>query len=91
MQQVYQPLDSMQAAMLLGMLISEGIQGHLQGEHLLGAMGELPALGLLSIWVADGDAARARELIRAYEQAVPCSQDAVVDDDNGLQSGSLQC
>lgn len=91
MQQIYQPLDSMQARILLDMLASEGIQAHLQGEHLLGAMGELPALGLLSIWVADADAQRAVELIHDYQNASPCLPDDAEDASLLTGSGVLEC
>lgn len=88
MQRIHEPLDLVQAQLLVSMLASEGINAHVQGEHLLGAMGELPAIGLLSIWVQDGDAVRARELVLAYEQATPCM------DEEGAPvrgPGILQC
>ena len=46
MQRIYEPQDLLEAELLLGMLASEGVEAHLAGRHLLGAVGELPALGL---------------------------------------------
>jgi hypothetical protein len=71
MQRVYEPQDLLEAELLLGMLASEGVEAHLAGRHLLGAMGELPALGLLGLLVEDDDAERARRLIAAYNTAAP--------------------
>jgi hypothetical protein len=71
MQRIYEPQNLLEAHMLIGMLASEGIDAYLAGGHLLGAMGELPALGLLGLMVGDGQAERARGLIAAYNAADP--------------------
>ena len=71
MQRVYEPQDLLEAELLLGMLASEGVEAHLAGRHLLGAVGELPALGLLGLLVEDEEAERARRLIAAYNAAAP--------------------
>ncbi len=71
MQRIYEPQDLLEAELLLGMLASEGVEAHLAGRHLLGAVGELPALGLLGLCVDDLQADRARGLIAAYNAAVP--------------------
>ena len=71
MQRIYEPQDLLEAELLLGMLASEGVEAHLAGRHLLGAVGELPALGLLGLLVEDEEADRARRLIAAYNAAAP--------------------
>lgn len=71
MQRIYEPQDLLEAELLLGMLASEGVEAHLAGRHLLGAVGELPALGLLGLLVEDEEAERARRLIAAYNAAAP--------------------
>ena len=71
MQRIYEPQDLLEAELLLGMLASEGVAAHLAGRHLLGAVGELPALGLLGLLVEDEEAERARRLIAAYNAAAP--------------------
>ncbi|WP_278959281.1 putative signal transducing protein [Aquipseudomonas alcaligenes] len=71
MQRIYEPQDLLEAELLLGMLASKGVEAHLAGRHLLGAVGELPALGLLGLLVEDEEAERARRLIAAYNAAAP--------------------
>jgi len=71
MQRIYEPQDLLEAELLLGMLASEGVEAHLAGRHLLGAVGELPALGLLGLLVEDEEAERARRLIAAYNASAP--------------------
>ena len=71
MQRIYEPQDLLEAELLLGMLASEGVEAHLAGRDLLGAVGELPALGLLGLLVEDEEAERARRLIAAYNAAAP--------------------
>ena len=75
MQRIYEPQDLLEAELLLGMLASEGVEAHLAGRHLLGAVGELPALGLLGLLVEDEEAERARRLIAAYNAAQPLPGD----------------
>ena len=48
MLRIYEPRDLMEAQMLVGMLETEGIEARVVGSDLLGAIGELPALGLLT-------------------------------------------
>lgn len=71
MQRIYEPQDLIEAELLLGMLASEGVEAHLAGGHLLGAIGELPPAGLLGLLVEDQQAERARGLIAAYNAAQP--------------------
>ena len=86
MQRVYEPQDLLEAQLLLGMLASEGITAHLAGQQLLGAMGELPAAGLLGLMVADEQAQRACGLIADYNAAQPLPDGAPPD-----HEGSLLC
>ena len=71
MQRIYEPQDLLEAELLLGMLASEGVEAHLAGRHLLGAVGELPARGLLGLLVEDEEAERARRVVAAYNAAAP--------------------
>ena len=89
MQRIHEPVDFIEAQMLISMLHSEVISVHLQGADLIGGMGELPALGLLGLMVDDQQAIRARELIVDYQQATPLideAQEALVD-----PHGFLEC
>lgn len=75
MQRIYEPQTLLEGEMLVGMLASEGVTAHLLGQHLVGAVGELPVFGLLAVLVADEDAERARALIGAYNAAQPVPGD----------------
>lgn len=56
-----------EAHLLKGMLEQCDIDVTLQGESLLGAAGELPASGLLQLWVDKTSVEQARALIAEYE------------------------
>lgn len=73
MQRIYEPASLLEAQMLLGMLENEGIDAHLAGRDLIGGMGDLPAMGLLGLLVADEHADEARQLIGEYNAALPVS------------------
>ncbi|SEC11632.1 Signal transducing protein [Pseudomonas sp. 8BK] len=75
MQRIYEPQDLMEGELLLGMLASEGIEAYLTGQHLAGAVGELPACGLLGVMVEDDQAYSAQQLIAAYNAALPLPGD----------------
>ena len=90
MQRIHEPTDLMEAQMLISMLRGEGIEVYLQGENLVGGMGELPALGLLGLMVADEHAQLARELIASYQQATPVVE-GTADAQHIIKRGVLEC
>ena len=75
MQRIYEPENLMEGELLQGMLASEGVEAHLVGRDLLGATGELPVYGLLGLAVENDQAQYARELIAAYNAALPVPGD----------------
>jgi hypothetical protein len=75
MQRIYEPQDLMEGELLQGMLASEGIEAYLTGQHLAGAVGELPACGLLGLMVEDAQAHSAQQLIAEYNAALPLPGD----------------
>mgnify|MGYP003612937052 CR=1 FL=1 len=75
MQRIYEPENLMEGELLQGMLASEGIEAHLVGRDLLGVTGELPVYGLLGLAVDNDQAQYARELIAAYNAALPMPGD----------------
>jgi len=68
-QVAYTPENIIDAHLVKGLLASVGIHSHIRGEHLVGAMGELPAIGLLAVMVADEDLASARAVVLDWETA----------------------
>jgi hypothetical protein len=71
MQRIYEPENLMEGELLQSMLASEGVEAHLVGRDLLGGVGELPVFGLLGLSVENDQAQYARELIAAYNAALP--------------------
>lgn len=71
MKTLYEAANAIEAHMLQDLLRQEGIAAHVQGEHLQGAMGELPAAGLVRLLVDEDDHAAARALIDRWEAAQP--------------------
>ena len=75
MQKIYEPENLLEGELLQGMLASEGVQAHLTGRDLLGGVGDLPIFGVLGLSVDNDQAEHARELITAYNAALPVSGD----------------
>lgn len=79
MRELYQPANAIEANLLLHVLQSEGVRVRLDGEYLQGAMGELPAAGLLRIMVEDEDYAHGREIVADWDKplhpATPATRD----------------
>jgi hypothetical protein len=71
MRTVYQAASVIEAHMLLDLLKQQGLSAEIHGEHLQGAIGELPAAGLVRLVVDEHDYAAARELIERWEVAQP--------------------
>ncbi|WP_213875695.1 DUF2007 domain-containing protein [Pseudomonas sp. dw_358] len=84
MRRVYEPESLIEAQMLIGMLASEGVHAYLSGGDLMGGVGDLPALGLLSLNVDNDQADQARQLIAEYNAALPLSWDEQPDSFPGI-------
>ncbi len=76
---VYDALNSLEAHALKIYLIGNGINAKVGGDYLQGAMGDLPALGIVRVFVEDRDSIRAEQLIQKYQE-----QDT--DDDSWIPS-----
>lgn len=70
-QVAYEPGNLIEAHLVKGLLAQAGIESWVRGEHLVGAIGELPAIGLLAVMVADEDAEQARGVIEDWNHATP--------------------
>lgn len=68
MRQVYSPANAAEAHMLAHLLDQAGIPAHVHGEALQGAVGELPAGGLIQLMVAEDHYDNARQLILKWEK-----------------------
>ncbi len=67
---VYDASNSIEAHLLLGLLSQAGIVGTISGEYLQGAMGELPAFGLVKVHVDDANYDEAKEIIAAWQNTL---------------------
>ncbi|MFN0315349.1 MAG: DUF2007 domain-containing protein, partial [Burkholderiales bacterium] len=63
MKTAYEAANAVEAHMIQDVLRREEVEAEIHGEFLPGAVGELPAAGLVRVVVADEDYARAREVI----------------------------
>jgi hypothetical protein len=68
MKTVYEPANSLEGHMLQDVLRQRGIEARLDGAGLQGAVGELPAIGLVRLRVEDEDYAEARAAIDEWEK-----------------------
>ena len=73
---VFRSSDYIEAQLLTGLLREHGIEVFLQGALMHGGIGELPAMGHLSIMVNDDDESAAKRLIEMYERG-----ELAIDDD----------
>ena len=71
MRTLYEASSAIEAHMLRDLLRQVGLTAQIQGEHLQGALGELPAAGLVRLLVDEPDYAAARAVIDDWESAQP--------------------
>lgn len=69
MQIAYNARDLPEAHIIAGLLGAHGIDSHVGGHYLQGALGEIGAAGFTNVHVADDDYLEARRLIAEYEGA----------------------
>lgn len=91
MQIVYRADTIIDANLVKGALASEGIFAYVAGEHLVGAIGELPRWGLVNVMVSQSDIERALPIVREVEKALaaPLASDAAGDREGPLPDGIL--
>lgn len=67
MQLVFRAGNILEAHIVAGLLNSHGIDSHVGGHYLQGAVGDLPATDFAHVFVEDEDRDRAETLILEYE------------------------
>ncbi|EKF75404.1 hypothetical protein A11A3_03569 [Alcanivorax hongdengensis A-11-3] len=68
---VFRASNGLEAHMVADLLDQVGIMAQVHGDLLQGGVGELPAMGLASVWVAESDETRAHEIIREFDRRQP--------------------
>jgi hypothetical protein len=71
MKTLYEAASAVEAHMVQDLLMQEGIASRLDGEFLQGAIGELPAAGLVRLVVDESDYLAARAVVDRWETAQP--------------------
>ena len=71
MKTLYEASSVLEAHMLLELLKQEGLSAQIQGEHLVGAIGELPTAGLVRLLIDETEFAQARALVERWDAAQP--------------------
>lgn len=79
---VYRARDITDAAMIRDVLGQSGIDAHVRGGDLQSGMGELPAGGLVAVWVDDADAVAARDVVARWERG----EFALADEDENIEA-----
>jgi hypothetical protein len=68
LQIAYRARDITEAHIVAGLLEANGIEAHVGGHYLQGALGEIGAAGFTNVHVDDEDLYRARQLVSEYEE-----------------------
>ncbi len=71
MKTLYQAANALEAHMLVELLKQQGIDAHIEGEHLQGAIGELPAAGLIRVVVSEDHYTQARTVVDRWDAEQP--------------------
>ena len=71
MKTVYETSTGLDAHMILNLLEVRGIAGRIEGEYLQGGIGELPAMGLVRVLVAEENYPEAKQIISEWESIQP--------------------
>lgn len=71
MKSVFEASSGLDAHMILNLLEQRGISGQIEGEYLQGGIGELQAMGLVRVMVADQDYDEARRIVGEWEALQP--------------------
>ena len=91
MEIVYRAANIIEAHIVAGMLNACGIQTHVGGHFLQGAVGDLSPTGIANVLVLSTDKEQALAIVKDYEQHSPSSAvDVASDADIGTYSPNYQ-
>ncbi|OQW68661.1 MAG: hypothetical protein BVN34_08195 [Proteobacteria bacterium ST_bin12] len=66
---IYNAANSIEAHLIKNLLEHQEISAYVFGDFLQGGVGEIPAIGLVTVNVADSDYVTAKEIIDAWDAA----------------------
>ena len=65
---IYRAANLIEAQLIVDELLAGGMQAHVTGTYLSGAIGELPPTEVIGVWLAeDRHSPRARQIIEEFE------------------------
>ncbi|MBA4026986.1 MAG: DUF2007 domain-containing protein [Cyanobacteria bacterium DS3.002] len=67
---IYNAANSIEAHLIKNLLEQQEIPAYVFGDFLQGGVGEIPAIGLVTVNVADSDYVKAKEIIDAWDAAI---------------------
>lgn len=67
MQTVHHATNAIEAHLLVDLLRQQGIAAFVEGEYLQGAIGELPASGLVRVVTAEADVPQAHAVLAQWQ------------------------
>ena len=78
MRVVYEAENIIDAHLVKGLLEQDGVPAFVSGDFLTGALGELPAMGLVTVSVPESEFAQAGRILAAFrrERARPIADPA---------------
>ncbi len=66
---VYNAANSIEAYLIKNLLEQQEIPAYVFGDYLQGGVGEIPAIGLVTVNVSDSDYTNAKEIVNAWDAA----------------------
>ena len=67
---VYHASNSIEAYLIKNLLEQQEIAVYVFGDYLQGGVGEIPAIGLVTVNVSDSDYTRAKEIVDEWDASV---------------------
>ena len=66
----YNASNSIEAYLIKNLLEQQEIPAYVFGDYLQGGVGEIPAIGLVTVNVSDSDYTRAKEIVDEWDASV---------------------
>lgn len=66
---VYNASNSIEAYLIKNLLEQQEIPAYVFGDYLQGGVGDIPAIGLVTVNVSDSDYTNAKEIVNAWDAA----------------------
>lgn len=67
---VYHASNSIEAYLIKNLLGQQEILAYVFGDYLQGGVGEIPAIGLVTVNVSDSDYTRAKEIVDEWDASI---------------------